>query len=352
MRNIVRDFCALKHHYIFELYSPIVYNIEVRKNPLVTVLMPAFNSERFLRQSIESILSQTYKNFEFIIINDGSTDNSAAILRQYKDKRIRFINRKVNLGLDANLNYGFKIAKGKYIARMDSDDISLPTRLEKQVAFLEKNPLYGLLGTQYANISETGEIIEISGQLLSDQEIKFAISSMNTFCHPTVMFRTSVIRKHGMQYDHAFYPYEDYELWTRIVKKTKVANLDEVLLFYRLNSTGMSLSDPKRMFGGANKFSNMQRKSQKDLPTITLPFLYEIIKGKNKYSKSKTILNQKKYNTNLMLGYQTYLYKVGTLMISKKKFGGIALLITSFFFNPGNWFKKLLSNRDLTQPNI
>ena len=121
-------------------------------NPKVTVLMPVYNCEKYLRESIESILNQTFKDFEFLIINDGSSDKSAEIVESYNDNRINFVQNEKNIGLAASLNRGLDIAKGEYIARMDADDISLPERLEKQVRFMETNPQIGICGQLDKNL--------------------------------------------------------------------------------------------------------------------------------------------------------------------------------------------------------
>ena len=117
--------------------------------PKVTVLMPVYNARFYLSKAISSIINQTFKDFEFLIFNDGSTDNSADIIYSYNDRRIRFFNSEQNFGYVYHLNYGIEIAKGEYIARMDADDISFPTRLEKQVAFMDKNPEVGVCGTWF-----------------------------------------------------------------------------------------------------------------------------------------------------------------------------------------------------------
>ena len=119
--------------------------------PMVTVLMAVYNGEKFLKEAMESILTQTFTDFEFLIINDGSTDNSVKIIEEFNDPRIRLIHNEKNLKLIASLNKGISLAKGKYIARMDCDDISMPYRLEKEVDFLENSLEYGLVGTCYTD---------------------------------------------------------------------------------------------------------------------------------------------------------------------------------------------------------
>jgi len=117
------------------------------KEPKVTVLMPVYNGEKYLNEAIDSILGQTFKDFKFLIINDGSTDGTADILKSYKDSRIKVTNNEKNIGLTKSLNKGLKMAKSEYIARMDADDISLPTRLQKQVEFMDSHPKVGVCGT-------------------------------------------------------------------------------------------------------------------------------------------------------------------------------------------------------------
>ena len=204
--------------------------------PKVSVIMPVYNTkEEYLREAIESILNQTFPDFEFIIINDGSTNNAEDIILSYKDKRIRYIKQK-NSGVAKTLNYGFDIAQGKYIARMDSDDISLPFRFEKQVEFLERNK----------GVSAVCSSIEIFPQVKiskTPKEIKFLdLYFFNCICHPTVMLRRSDFNKHNLRYDPSFTS-EDYELWTRVVKVLKFCSLQEVLLKYRIHGENISLKE-------------------------------------------------------------------------------------------------------------
>ncbi|MFT5919102.1 MAG: glycosyltransferase involved in cell wall biosynthesis, partial [Granulosicoccus sp.] len=140
--------------------------------PLVTVLLPVYNAEKFLEQAIRSVLDQTFTEFEFLIINDGSTDRSEEIIVSFNDSRIRYIKNETNLKLIKTLNKGIEFASGKYIARMDADDISLPTRFEQQVALLEKQPEIGVCGTNCIIFTTKGE--ESPSQYASDNdEIKF-----------------------------------------------------------------------------------------------------------------------------------------------------------------------------------
>jgi glycosyltransferase involved in cell wall biosynthesis len=191
--------------------------------------MCVYNGDRYIKEAVQSILSQTYPSFEFIIVNDGSTDRSAAILSSFADPRIKIINNETNLGLIRSLNIGLDAARGELIARMDADDISDPRRFEKQVAFLDNNSDIGVCGTWLQII---GEKNLYTFPLMHD-EIKVALLGYNPVAHPSVMFRAKVLKLSGSYYDIRFPGAEDYELWTRAIFATRFANIGETLLFYR-----------------------------------------------------------------------------------------------------------------------
>ncbi len=199
--------------------------------PLVSVVMSVSNSEKYLQESVNSILNQTYTNFEFIIINDGSNDNCLDILLEYQknNNRVLIIDQE-NIGLTKSLNRGIKLARGKYIARQDADDKSLPERLEKQAQFLEANADYFLIGTDYEIMDECSNIIgkpEIPVPV-DNHEIKAAINKYSPFVHSLVMFRNDTSRI-GYFYDVSYKYSQDYELWIRILKHHNAYNLPEVL---------------------------------------------------------------------------------------------------------------------------
>lgn len=209
--------------------------------PLVSVILPVYNGAQYLEEAIQSILTQTYKNFEFIIINDGSTDNSAQIIGKFlNDPRIRVFEQS-NKGLAATINRGIGLSEGIYIARQDQDDISYPTRLEKQVAFLESNPNYGMVGT-WASIMVDNKITSRSHKHPSELAI-LTIDLMfdNPFVHSSMMIRKTAFDEVGLySTDKSRQPPEDYELWSRIVRKYKVANIPEILVIYREVANSMS----------------------------------------------------------------------------------------------------------------
>lgn len=198
------------------------------ETPLVTVLMSVFNGEKYLREAIESVLNQTYKNIEFLIINDASTDNSVAIIQSYRDERIHFFSNEVNLKLTASLNKGIDLSHGKYIARMDADDVSFPERIEKQVAFMEQHPEVGLCGTFVQNIGINDDYVP--PYKTTHDEIKFKLFFETHFPHPAAMLRKSMLDKYKLKYDTINKVAQDYELWNKIVNYCEVAILPEPLV--------------------------------------------------------------------------------------------------------------------------
>ena len=196
--------------------------------------MSVYDGEKFLEEAVLSVLNQTYKDFEFIIIDDGSTDSSLKMLRSFekKDERIKLVSRE-NKGLTRSLNEGIKLAQGEYIARMDGDDISMPKRFEKQIDFLEKNKDIALCGTWAINIDENGNEIGEYKTPTTNKEIRKMILFHNPFIHPSVMMRKEIINNVGLYNEKIKYA-QDYEYWLRIIKKNKMANLNSFLLWYRI----------------------------------------------------------------------------------------------------------------------
>jgi len=210
------------------------------ESPLVTVLMAVYNGEKFLREAIESILNQTYTNFEFLIINDGSADSTEEIILSYNDDRIRYIKNAQNLKLIASLNRGLDLANGKYIARMDADDISLPERLEKQIRFLEKHPKVGVLGSwvRTLGLQENYDVKFEQGHT----NIRFKLFFNNYLHHPTVVLRRSVIEKYKLRYPNVLHA-EDYALWIEMTNFCQIDILPEVLLKYRVHGANISVKN-------------------------------------------------------------------------------------------------------------
>ena len=213
---------------------------------LVSVILPVFNAEKYIKECIESLLSQSYTNMEIIIINDGSTDGSDRIISTFlNDKRILYIKRD-NRGLVYSLNEGISKSKGVYIARMDADDICFPERLQKQVDFFNSNKGYGLVGCRVFLINEEGERIGKCYRPLTDIAIKTYALYGSPFAHPSVMFNTTVIPKNELVYDSEFYPIEDLNLWLDLIEKYKSKNIKERLLSYRICDTSISTLNQKK----------------------------------------------------------------------------------------------------------
>ena len=237
-------------------------------NKLVSVVMPVFNSEKFVKEAIESILNQTHTLFELIIVNDGSTDRTDLIIREYKDPRIKHVNNSINKGVVSTLNEGLLLSKGKYIARMDADDIALPTRLAKQVDFLENHPEVKLCGTRATAIDESGKQIVKLNRPLDHEKIKVFNLFRNAFIHPSIMADAELLKTIGFAEDYKYA--EDYYAFSQFTMHYKVANLKERLLLYRLHNESITSKKNKEMI-------------ESELKTITylFSFLFDVVKPEN-----------------------------------------------------------------------
>jgi glycosyltransferase involved in cell wall biosynthesis len=214
--------------------------------PAITVLLPVYNGAPYLAESIDSILNQTWKDFELIILNDGSQDASADIVRGFDDPRIRYYEHE-NIGLAATLNRGIALSVGAIIARQDQDDISLPERFERQLAFLSTHPECVMVGTW----AEIWSVVGLSGRALrhppGDALIKLELLFDNPFVHSSMMIRRETLQKvGGYSIDPLRQPPEDYELWSRMARHGEVANISESLVIYREVGGSMSRSTDSR----------------------------------------------------------------------------------------------------------
>ena len=203
-------------------------------SPKISVILPVFNAEPYLKECLESLKTQRFRDFEVLIFDDASTDRSHGILMAFDDPRFHVERSRQNQGYAVYLNQGIEKARGRYIARMDADDICHPERLQKQFEFLESHPEVGICGTGYQVF---GSVEEKEFQKpLEDAEIRWRLMLDNPFQHPTVMIRRSVLIEHALRYREDLMPTEDYDLWSRLLKVTKGANLPEVLLKYRFHA--------------------------------------------------------------------------------------------------------------------
>jgi hypothetical protein len=205
--------------------------------------MAVYNGEHFLRDSIDSILGQTFRDFEFIIIDDGSTDDSNRIIRSYADPRVRLVENEGNLGLTRSLNRGLRLARGEFIARQDADDISEPERFAMQVAFLDAYPEVALLGTQYRYMDEAGKSWETDPLPSSPLELRWALLFGTAVIHTSVMLRREGVLETVGLYDETVAYAQDYEYWCRIAAHFPVATLDAPLVRYRCHKASITSHD-------------------------------------------------------------------------------------------------------------
>lgn len=203
-------------------------------NPKVSVVMTVYNSEEYINMSINSIVNQTYKNWEFVIINDCSTDGTEDILNNYKSKKIKVLNLKKNIGAYRCLDLGFKLCAGKYIAILDSDDISHKNRLKVQVAELEKNENIGLVATWYKVINKDNKIINFV-KTPEGNEFNIIFPCQNLICNSSAMFRRKIIEELKFYNEKIIYSY-DYNFYLKIFKKYKVKVIKKFYTLYRTHS--------------------------------------------------------------------------------------------------------------------
>lgn len=218
------------------------------KTPKISVIMPAYNVEKYIEEAITSILDQTFTDFEFIILNDGSTDKTAEIIKKYadEDKRIKFIDNKKNQGFITSLNQCLDVAQGEYIAKMDSDDVSLPKRLEKQVKYLDQHPDVGMVGCIYGAYGKNDYIIShpsVVGML-----------DLLKGCYVTVfMLRKEIIDTNHLRFRKEYLHAEDYDFYARFCQFAPIHNLQEVLYLYRQHGNNASIKHEQIQIQNSNK---------------------------------------------------------------------------------------------------
>ncbi|MFA6074534.1 MAG: glycosyltransferase [Negativicutes bacterium] len=213
----------------------------------VSVIMPVYNAEKYLREAIDSILEQTFRDFEFLIIDDGSTDSSVEIVNSYCDCRIKFFKNCENKGIVFSLNKGLEFANGEYIARMDADDISLRERIKVQVQFMDANKEVGVCGTWVKTFGGSKKILKNPA---SAEEIRCGQLFFTLIAHPTVMLRKECFTQNNLGYSPDDLYAEDYGLWVRCWNHFDIVNIPEVLLSYRVCSSNVS-----------NRYSSIQKKT-------------------------------------------------------------------------------------------
>lgn len=207
---------------------------------MVTVLMPVYNAELYLKNTIDSILNQTYTEFEFLIINDGSIDGSEEIIKSYTDPRINYVKNDKNLKLIKTLNKGIDLAKGKYIVRIDADDFALKDRLAIQVEFMERNSGIIASGSFYYVINEFNERIEDKQLPITNQEICFSMLFFNPICHPSVIWRNDIVKNNKIYFKEEYIHAEDYKFWYDLSQFGHLANISKKLIEYRIHDQQVS----------------------------------------------------------------------------------------------------------------
>jgi glycosyltransferase involved in cell wall biosynthesis len=228
-------------------------------SPVISVVMSVYNTEKYIAESIESVLNQTFSNFEFIIVEDCCTDNTLEIIKKYQhiDNRIIILSNKENIGLTKSLNKAIDFSKGKYIARMDADDICTENRFEIQYNYLEKNTDIGLCGSWCENFGDKSGISKFNQ---SHNSIKFGLLFQCQFCHSTIMFRSELYKKYYLKYNEEFITAQDFELWSRMITVTKAINLPIPLLKIRFHNESISAIKKEQQLNNRNKIIRNQFK--------------------------------------------------------------------------------------------
>ncbi|MGB8454201.1 MAG: glycosyltransferase family A protein [Anaerocolumna sp.] len=212
----------------------------------VTVFMPVYNAEKYLRQSIDSILNQTFQNFDFIIVEDASSDHSMEILRSYNDKRIKVYQNERNMGISYTRNKGLELCKTEYMALLDDDDIAMPYRIEHEVEYLDEHPEIDVIGGHQRQIDANGKDLNKQWSVyLNPKYIKACLMTGNTMVNGSTMFRKKLIDENHIRYQDHCFGAEDYRFWVECSIKGTLANLDEVLLLWR-NGHGNETSRSSR----------------------------------------------------------------------------------------------------------
>ncbi len=216
--------------------------------PTLSIIMPVYNAEAYLREAVESILAQSFTDFELIIVEDGSTDNSLDVINSFTDSRIQVLYNNGNQGIVYTRNRGMAAARGRYIAPFDADDIAHPEKFTKQIQFLEENPGYGLLGTWAKLIDKNGKRLRKKWKVNAPPErIPPILLFRNYFVQSSVVLRREAIPPGG--YEKGFDAVEDYRMWTQIASKWKVWNYPEYLVKYRIHEQGISIREANTING-------------------------------------------------------------------------------------------------------
>lgn len=296
-------------------------NLKVIENisPLVSIIIPCYNAEKYVESAVRSIMNQTYKNLEIILTDDCSTDGTFAILEKLtvEDSRIKLYKNETNLKIVKTLNKMIQLASGKYIARMDADDISLPERIEKQVEFLEENPDIAFCGTNAFIINENSKRTGKTSLPITAESNKFFLQFYSTFFHPTVMLCSEIYKQN--LYDEDFLYAEDYELWARMIfqENLKGVNLSERLFEYRIfKGQSSAIHQEKQISASARIFDK-----------------YQIISSENKEFHKNLFFTHKCEKSKDELEYAKDIFKKLSKQNLKFSFDAIQKLLLSIYKN-------------------
>jgi len=248
--------------------------------PKISVVMPVMNEERYIRASIDSILNQTFSDFEFLIIDDGSTDSTPAILAEYsaRDDRIRILRNETNISVPESINRGLREARGEYIARQDGDDIAEPDRLKKQVRFLECNSDHVLVGGGYRTIDSEGRFLKIDAGGLDHAAFSWTSIFRPPLVHSTAVFPREVVVKNDVYFDRAFDGAADFEFWHRLLQFGRGARLDGVLVSYRMHEHNVSTRKAEKQRTAMQRAGVVNaRRRFPDVPLEKIEALFEYL---------------------------------------------------------------------------
>lgn len=250
--------------------------------------MAVYNGAEYLRECIDSVLAQTFSDFEFVIVDDGSTDNSREILNSYADPRLRIIANDGNLGLTKSLNVGLAAARGDYIARIDAGDLCMPERLALQVVFLDAHPDFVAVGSGHLIIDAKGRKTGASMKPLSDQELKFVILYFTPFCHPAAMFRRQ-LGGNPVLYDESLSIAQDYGLWSKLFDQGAIGNLPHCLVCIRDDPEGITSRRRLQQIAAHDIISRrlIQERFGADLPVSGLDAFYRLLQTNDNLSRSE-----------------------------------------------------------------
>ncbi len=226
-----------------------------KPRPRISVILPSYNAERYIVEAIDSVLRQSFSNFELLVIDDGSSDRSAELVERFDDDRVYLHRKECNTGIIGTLNLGIELARGEFIARMDADDVSIGTRFAQQIAHMDNHPSVGVLGTNFTIIDDSGRLGRSVSMPVKNIDTFWSMPFQSPVAHPTVMMRSSLVRQVGGYRESAKYA-EDYDLWCRLSRVTKIENLDAPLLLLRKHSENVTSTNYRKHVDAATAIAS------------------------------------------------------------------------------------------------